>query len=217
MNLHLQGLSHKNYNVNGGGQFVTLAGDLNTTYAMKMYITKMYPSEFIQLIANFVNCDILVASDSNAHSTVWNCSKTDRRGELVEDFLITNNLQCVNVGNRPTFRSGAGRTPIIDITFANYSLATSIYNWKVDSDLHISDHYRRSFLINNSSTFRINDASDWNYRKGNWNLFQIELNHKMSSWINGRYWTATSIEEKFNDFLNILNATLIKTIPRKNI
>ena len=37
----------------------------------------------------------------------------------------------------------------------------------------------------------------------------------MSSWVNARYWNATSIEEKLNDFLNILNATLVKTIPRK--
>ena len=157
----------------------------------------------------------LSGTDSNSHSTVWNCPKTDRRGELVEDFLITNNLQCVNVGNIPTFCSGAGRTSIINITFANYSLATSIYNWKVDSNLHISDHYRISFSINNSSNFRINDASDWNFHKGNWNLFQLELERKMSKWCNARYWTATSIEEKFNDFLNILTATLTKTIPRK--
>ena len=98
--------------------------------------------------------------------------QVDHRGEFVEDFLIINNLQCVNVGNRPTFRSGAGHSSIIDVTFANYSLATSIYNWKVDSDLHISDHYRISFSIhNNSSNFRINNASDWNYRRANWNLF----------------------------------------------
>ena len=113
-----------------------------------------FPKEFIELIAKKGQCDILVSTDSNSHSTVWNCPRTDRRGELVEDFLITNNLQCVNVGNRPTFRSGAGRTSIIDITFANYNLATSIYDWKVDSDLHISDHYRILFSINNSSTFR---------------------------------------------------------------
>ena len=146
-----------------------------------------FPKEFIELIAKKGQCDILVGTDSNSHSTVWNYPRTDRRSELVEDFLITNNLQCVNVGNRPTFRSGAGCTSIIDITFANYNLATSIYDWKVDSDLHISDHYRILFSINNSSTFRINDASDWNYKKGNWNLFQIELDRKMSSWINARY------------------------------
>ena len=37
----------------------------------------------------------------------------------------------------------------------------------------------------------------------------------MSSWIKARYWNATSIEEKLNDFLNILTTTLTKTIPRK--
>ena len=93
----------------------------------------------------------------------------------MKTFLISNNLQCVNVGNRPTFRSGAGNTSIIDIMFANYSLATSIYNWKVDNDLHISDHYRISFSINNSSNCRIADVSDWNYCKGNWGLLKLEL------------------------------------------
>ena len=104
---------------------------------------------------------------------------------------------------------------IIDITFANYSLATSIYNWKVDNDLHISDHYRILFSINNYSTCRIPDVSDWNYHKGNWGFFKLELDRSMLKWSNSRYWTATSIEAKLNDFLNILNATLTKTIPKK--
>ena len=99
--------------------------------------------------------------------------------------------------------------------FANYSLATSIYNWKVDNDLHISDHYRILFLINNSSNCRIADVSDSNYRKGNWVLFKMELDRSMLKWSNARYWTATSIEVKLNDFLTILNATLAKTIPNK--
>ena len=110
------------------------------TYLVSLYLDikiHEFPSEFIQLIANIGDCDILVASDTNAHSTVWNCPRTDRRGELVEDFLISNNLQCVNVGNHPTFHNYSGNSSIIDITFANYCLATSIYNWKVDNDLHI--------------------------------------------------------------------------------
>ena len=119
------------------------------TYLVSMYMDGKkheFPKEFIDLIANKGQCNILVGTDSNSHSTVWNCPRTDRRGELVEDFLITNNLQCVNVGNRPTFRSGSGWTSIIDITFANYSLASNIYDWKVDNDLHISDHYRICFF-----------------------------------------------------------------------
>ena len=124
----------------------------------------------------------------------------DRRGELVKDFLISNNLQCVNVGNRSTFRNGAGNTSIIDITIANYSLATSIYNWKVGNDLHIMDHYRISFSINNSTNCRIADVSDWNYSKGNWDLFNKEFDRGLLKLSNVRYWTATSIEAKLNNF-----------------
>ena len=149
------------------------------------------------------------------HTAVWNCPCTDRQGELVEDFHISNNLQCVNVGNRPTFRNYSGNSSIIDITFANYCLATSIYNWKVDKDLHITDHYRISFSINNSSHCRIADVSAWNFCKGNWALFRLELDCSMLKWSNSRYWTATSIEEKLKDFLDILNATLIKTIQKE--
>ena len=174
-----------------------------------------FPQEFIDLIANKGTCSVLVGTDSNAHSTVWNCSSTNRRGELVEDFLITNNLQCVNVGNRLTFRHAMGWTSIIDITFADYSLASNIFNWKVDTDLHMSDHFRICFTINNSNTCRLIDVTDWDYKRGNWQLFKIELDRKMSRWCNARYWNANSIEEKFNDFLKFLEETLIKTIPRK--
>ena len=79
---------------------------------------------------------------------------------------------------------------IIDITVANYSLATSIYNWKVDNDLHITDHYRILFFINNSTNCRIADVSDWNYRKGNWGLFYKEFDRGLLKWSNARYWTA---------------------------
>ena len=120
------------------------------TYLVSMYMdgkTLEFPSEFIQLIANKGECDILVASDSNAHSTVWNCPRTDRRGELVKDFLISNNLQCVNVGNRPTFCSGAGNTSIIDITFANLVLQLASTTGKLTMIFIFLDHYRILFSI----------------------------------------------------------------------
>ena len=37
----------------------------------------------------------------------------------------------------------------------------------------------------------------------------------MLKWSNSRFWTATTIEAKLNEFLIILNATLTKTIPKK--
>ena len=194
----------------------TINGQL--TYLVSMYLdgNKLeLPQEFIDLIANKGTCSVLIGADSNAHSSLWNSSTTNRRGELVEDFIITNNLQCVNVGNRPTFRHAMGWTSIIDITVADYSLASNIFNWKVDTDLHISDHFRISYSINNPNTCRLTDVTDWDFKRGNWQLFKTELDRKLSRWCNARYWNANSIEEKLNDFLKFLEETLIKTIPRK--
>ena len=194
----------------------TINGQL--TYLVSMYLdgNKLeLPQEFIDLIANKGTCSVLIGADSNAHSSLWNSSTTNRRGELVEDFIITNNLQCVNVGNRPTFRHAMGWTSIIDITVADYSLASNIFNWKVDTDLHISDHFRISYSINNPNTCRLTDVTDWDFKRGNWQLFKTELDRKLSRWCNARYWNANSIENKLNDFLKFLEETLIKTIPRK--
>ena len=41
----------------------------------------------------------------------------------------------------------------------------------------------------------------------------MEFDRGLLKWSNARYWTATSIETKLNDFLSIFNTTLAKTIP----
>ena len=133
------------------------------------------PPDFIELVRNKGNCNIIIGSDSNAHSTVWNCLKMDKRGEFIEDFLIDNDLSCLNVGSSPTFENAQGHKMIIDITIANYNLSTSISNWKVDNTLHCSDHYRITFSINNCPNFKFAETLDWNYKKGDWVMFKQEL------------------------------------------
>ena len=148
------------------------------TYLISMYLDQDildFPPEFRELILKRGDCDIIIGTDSNAHSTVWNCANTNNRGEFIEDFLIKNDLTCLNVGNNPTFESAQGFRSIINITIANYRLATSISNWKVENHLHISDHFRITFTINNCPNFRNEDSLDWNYKKGDWVLFKNEL------------------------------------------
>ena len=194
----------------------TINGQL--TFLVSMYLdgnNLELPPQFINLIANKGTCSVLIGADSNAHSSLWNSATTNRRGEMVEDFIITNNLQCVNVGNRPTFRHALGWTSIIDITVADFSLASNIFNWKVDTELHISDHFRISYSINNPNICRLTDVTGWDFKRGNWQLFKTDFDRKLSSWCTARYWNADSIEKKLNDFLMFLEETLLKTIPRK--
>ena len=75
------------------------------TYLISMYLDIHildFPPEFRELIRKKGNCDIIIGTDSNAHSTVWNCPRSNNRGEFIEKFLIENNLTCLNVGNNPT-------------------------------------------------------------------------------------------------------------------
>ena len=47
------------------------------------------------------NIEFLCCMDSNAHSTWWGCTRDDRRGQLVEDFIINYNLHLANTGTSP--------------------------------------------------------------------------------------------------------------------
>ena len=77
------------------------------TYLVSLYLDSTvlgFPNKFKELIRNKGDYDVLIGTDSNSHSTVWNCPATNKRGELLEKFLIDNNLSCCNVGNNPTVR-----------------------------------------------------------------------------------------------------------------
>ena len=118
------------------------------TYLINTYLDQDvldFPPEFRELVLKWGDCDIIIGTDSNAHSTVLNCANTNNPGELIKYFLIENYLTCLNVGNNPTFESPRGFRSIIDIMIANYRLTTSISNWKVENHLHISDHFRITF------------------------------------------------------------------------
>ena len=133
-----------------------------------------FPSEFIDLINKVGSADIIVGIDTNSHSTLWNCTFTDNRGDFVDDFIIQNNLQCLNIGNNWTFKGPNGQS-IIDITLSNYSLANKISDWKVVNNLEVSDHFRITFTINDCINFRSAETPEWNFKKGDWNLFQSSL------------------------------------------
>ena len=93
---------------------------------------------------------------------------------------------------------------IIDITIANYNLATRICNWNVGNHLHFSDHYRISFSINNCSNFRVAKMTDWKYKKGDWVKFKKKLDQGLKKWSNARHWSFTSIELKVEFFCKII-------------
>ena len=74
------------------------------TFLVSLYLDGKvlgFPKEFVDLMRNVGNNDILIGTDSNAHSTVWNSPATVNRGDLVNKFLIDNNLSCSSSNPTP--------------------------------------------------------------------------------------------------------------------
>ena len=71
---------------------------------------------------------LLIGADSNCHSTLFG-HETNKRGEILEDFITTHRLAVENQGKKYMYNCSTGRS-IIDITLTT-RLAITINNWRV--------------------------------------------------------------------------------------
>lgn len=107
---------------------------------------------------------MLIGCDANAHSEVWGSTNTNARGETLIQFLAHTNLEVLNIGNDATFINRI-RKEVIDITLASRSLVDEISDWRVSSDISMSDHRMIKMEIRSdkkAATLKRNPrATDW--------------------------------------------------------
>jgi len=102
---------------------------------------------------------LLVAMDSNARSKTWYDVITNRRGRLLEEFLISNQLHIANEGSTlTTFESNRG-TSNIDLTIADNTIVTLINTWQCNEQESFSDHRYITFRIEKHKVI----TNDYNY------------------------------------------------------
>eukprot|EP00095_Tigriopus_kingsejongensis_P009619 maker-scaffold328_size205007-snap-gene-0.20 protein:Tk09619 transcript:maker-scaffold328_size205007-snap-gene-0.20-mRNA-1 annotation:"histone h3-like" len=83
--------------------------------------------------------------DSNSHSSIWG-PDTNKRGEILEEWILSNGLEVANVGKRPTFQT-IRASSCIDVTLNSPEIA--IIDWKVN-DFVASDHQMITFEVEGS-------------------------------------------------------------------
>ena len=119
------------------------------------------------------NLKLVVGVDSNAHSSLWGSDEANRRGEILEEWILTNELFVANVGRSPTFVRGNSAT-CVDVTIS--SMDIQINDWAVLSSLaKITDHVPINFNIPKSMTRVIKSRSLANC---DWNRFRHELSQQ---------------------------------------
>ena len=111
-------------------------------------LEKEVPDMFIK-VTEFAKANgyiLITGSDTNAHSTLWNCISDNKRGKKLEDLMIQADLVPVNIGNKHTFHGGMGSS-IIDVTLVTTRFADRIKNWHVSNRNMLSDHRLIEFDI----------------------------------------------------------------------
>ncbi len=89
-----------------------------------------------------------MGADSNAHSVLWGCEETNRRGEEFEDLILRFNLNVASSGGEYTFSTSRANS-IIDITLINPLTPSSFFpkNWRVLAEESFSDHKYLAFEL----------------------------------------------------------------------
>lgn len=79
-------------------------------------------------ICQIYPCQVLIAGDFNAKSTIWGSPATDLWGETLEDWAASLGLAVLNRGNENTCVRQQGGS-IVDLTFASAPLARRVHDW----------------------------------------------------------------------------------------
>ena len=116
-----------------------------------------------------LDCPYIICIDANAHHVSWGSESTDPRGEILAEWLQSNDSALLNDGH-PTYLHHTGKYSHIDLTIVSLRLSTSTL-WKVHSHPYHSDHM--PIKISNSLSFEtIQKTPKFIVEKADWSKYQ---------------------------------------------
>ncbi len=189
-------------------RILVISGYLDITFNPQTTAEKM------QQIVDFANensFQMLLGIDSNSWSTMWGSKETNRRGEVLEEFIFRNNIQIMNEGGKPTFVTCRAES-IIDLTLTTPDLSGLVHDWKVEDEDICSDHKKISFNLEINCPRFIKAR---NFDKADWNLFtRITEGHSMED---HPEWSASMLDNEVDRFNKMLQYALNKSCPEREI
>ena len=143
---------------------------------------------------------LIMAMDSNAHSTLWGHTN-NLRGTTLTEIISEYGLLLQNTGKEYTYECQLGKS-VIDLTLT-CNLGAGINNWKVSKTLNFSDHNTISYKI---ATEIIQMPATRAWAKADWTTFERRLEEQ--DWPIGE----TISEKNINTMVNRLTKVLTKAL-----
>lgn len=160
-------------------------------------------------LINNKDVSVIICGDFNSYNTLWGSDRTDRNGNVIESFIDTHDLFCLNDGSGTRLDTHTGKMSCIDLTFCSQSLAHKC-SWFVHDDKWGSDHYPICLQVG-IDTYRSNPthSSSWSIHKANWDKFNELCNDNITHPSD-----CDSIEFVYNRFMSELNDAIDGAIPK---
>jgi hypothetical protein len=95
---------------------------------------------------------VIIAMDSNSRSTTWHDVITNRRGKILEEFLMSKQLHIINEEScYTTFQSSRGASNI-DLTVTNNQALDIVQEWVISDQESCSDHSILKYVLGNGTS-----------------------------------------------------------------
>ena len=152
---------------------------------------------------------LIMNVDTNAHSALWGSDETNPRGDVIEDFILQQDLVVANIGAIPTYERVNCAT-IIDVTLT-LGLEDAIHHWRVVRDVIASDHNLIAFELSVVEPVR---ATVRNYNQANWSKFQRFMS---KPWSPPPSWSSDVLDREVGRLEKDIHWALDKACPRKTV
>jgi hypothetical protein len=102
---------------------------------------------------------VLLAIDSNSTSTSWHDTQTNKRGRILEEFLISKHLYILNEESPlTTFLNSRGSSDI-DLMVISNQLLSAVEYWEISDQESCSDHSTIKFATGQGTWSRSKQES----------------------------------------------------------
>ena len=147
----------------------------------------------------------LLMGDFNAHSSLWGCRDTNVKGRQIEDLISEHNLCLLNDKSHTYLHPATGSYSSLDLTFCSPELASD-FIWKIDEDLHGSDHF--PILVSEVGPSIQQRPERWKLHKANWEQFKVYCEQSIDQNV------FNNCENPAELFTSLVYSAAEKSIPR---
>ena len=161
-------------------------------------------ADLLALVAQLPS-PILLLGDFNAHHALWGCPKTDAKGQVIADFLLSSNLCLLNDKSHTYFHLATGSKSSINLAICDPAVFLD-YIFSVYADSCGSDYF--PVILKAAQPNPVFEIQRWKLRRADWSAFSTLCSNKL------RYDSVINATDPVDHFVSQLIAVANETVPK---